>query len=455
MYKIPVSEIKAKIVESGKLSAEEFDIKVKAKINDLSGLISQEGAAHIIANEFGITFAPKEGEKIQIKQLAAGMNNASVLVKVIQKWEVREFDKGSYKGKVCSLLVGDETGSTRFTLWNDQVDEIKDVKEGDTLLIHGGYVKENRGKVEFHLGRGGTFEVNPDGQSVGDVKNSGGAASGSFTRKQITALEGDEEGVELFGTVVQVFDPRFFNVHPETGKRMYDDDDSGLEPAISYVMNVILDDGSSTIRCVFWKNQVNSLLGADEARMGGYKEDLSTFEDEKTDLLGEQIVLRGRVKHNEMFDRLEFSVQFVEKADPEKEIAKVKTEAVVSEEVVADVKTEEVAEVKEEAVAAEPEVVTNVVPEPAASLDEIPAVESVEAEEVVNSSVVVEEEVIEEAVVASETVETPVAEEVVSEAKEEVVATETVESSEEAKSEEKAAEKKEGSPEIIEEEVIA
>jgi hypothetical protein len=331
MYKTPVSEIKEKVIESGKLSSEEFEEKIKTKINDLSGLISPEGAAHIIANELGITLAVPSGERIKIKKLASGMNNISLLAKVLQKWEVREFDKGSYKGKVCSLLIADETGNCRFTLWNDQVDEIKDVKEADILLIHGGYVKENRGKNEFHLGRGGSFELNPEGEELNDVKKLTGTAvggfNGSFNRKQITALEGNEEGVELFGTVVQVFDPRFFNVHPETGKRIYDDDESGVEPAISYVMNLILDDGSSTIRCVFWKNQVNNLLGCDEARMAGYKEDLSTFEDEKTDLLGEQIVLKGRVKHNEMFDRLEFSVQFVEKADVEKEIANVKSEA--------------------------------------------------------------------------------------------------------------------------------
>ncbi len=330
MYKIPISEIKEKVIASDKLSSEEFDSKVKAKINDLSGLISEEGAAHIIANELGITIAPKAGARVQIKQLAAGMNNVSVLVKVLQKWEVREFDKGNYKGKVCSLLVADETGSTRFTLWNDQVDQLVDVSEDTTLLIKGGYVKENRGRVEFHLGKGGSFEINPT-ETLGEVKRSAGAPGagpGSFTRKQLNVLEGDEEGVELFGTVVQVFDPRFFNVHPETGKRMYDDDDSGIEPALSYVMNVILDDGASTIRCVLWKNQVNTLLGCDEARMAGYKEDLSTFEEEKTNLLGEQLVLRGRVKHNEMFDRLEFSVQFVEKGNAEKEISKVQTVAV-------------------------------------------------------------------------------------------------------------------------------
>ena len=328
MYKIPVSEIKEKVVASGKLNSTEFDTKLKTKINELSGLISEEGAAHIISNELGISIAAKAGEKIQITQLAAGMNNVSVLAKVLQKWEVREFDKGNYKGKVCSLLVADETGSTRFTLWNDQVDELASVSEDTVLLIKGAYVKENRGRVELHLGKGGNFEINPAGETLGEVKRGG---SGSFTRKQIEVLDGNEEGVELFGTVVQVFDPRFFNVHPETGKRMYDDDDSGVEPAISYVMNAILDDGSSTIRCVLWKNQVNTLLSCDEARMAGYKEDLSTFEEEKTNLLGEQLVLRGRVKHNEMFDRLEFSVQFVEKADAEKEISRVQRESAATE----------------------------------------------------------------------------------------------------------------------------
>ena len=51
--------------------------------------------------------------------------------------------------------------------------------------------------------------------------------------------------------------------------------------------------------------------------------DLTKFEDVKTDLLGEQIVLSGRVKKNEMFDRLEFFVQQVKKAKPEDEITKL------------------------------------------------------------------------------------------------------------------------------------
>ena len=43
----------------------------------------------------------------------------------------------------------------------------------------------------------------------------------------------------------------------------------------------------------------------------------------KTDLLGEQLKLLGQVKKNEMFSRLEFSVQIVSRAKPEEELARL------------------------------------------------------------------------------------------------------------------------------------
>ena len=123
------------------------------------------------------------------------------------------------------------------------------------------------------------------------------------------------------GTVVQIFDPRFFLVHPETGRKLQGDEN--VTPALSYVMNLVLDDGSGTIRCVFWKNQTNHLLGKEEKEIAEYKESPQTFENVKTDLLGEQVKLIGRVKKNQMFERLEFNVNIVEKARPEEELAKV------------------------------------------------------------------------------------------------------------------------------------
>ena len=69
MYKVPLNEIKEKIVASGKLSFEELDEKIKTKINELSGLISEEGAAHIIANELNVELVSQEQKTLKIKEI--------------------------------------------------------------------------------------------------------------------------------------------------------------------------------------------------------------------------------------------------------------------------------------------------------------------------------------------------------------------------------------------------
>lgn len=316
MYKIPLEEIKSRIVETGKLSFSDLDSKIKAKINELSGLVSEEGAAYIIANELGIQLVKLSEGCLKIRELYAGMRNISTCGKVIRKFEIREFNKNERQGKVCSILLGDETGTVRTVFWNNQVDSLANVKDGDIIVLKDVYIKENNGGKEIHFGDKGGMEVNPVGVKVEAV-----VSGNSFTRKNIVSLA-EEDGVELMGTVVQVFDPKFFLVHPETGKRLQGIE-SGINPALSYVTNLILDDGTGTVRCIFWKNQTNHLLEKSEEEIKSYKDNLHLFEETKNDLLGEQFKLKGRVKRNQMFDRLEFNVQIVEKANPEEELARL------------------------------------------------------------------------------------------------------------------------------------
>ena len=302
MIKIPLPEIKDKIIGSGKITPVELEGRIKIKINELSGLISEEGAAYIIANELGVSILPQE-EKLKIKEIYAGMKNIGTSGRVIRKFEVREFTKDNKVGKVCSLIIGDETGTVRLVLWNNQVDTIVDLNEGDVVTVKNIYARDNNGNKEIHLGKEGELAITP-GENIPRIKE-----SNSFERKPINDLNGGEESVELMGTVVQVFDPRFFEDKQNKGQ--------------SYVMNLILDDGTGTIRTVFWKNQINHLLGKSDVDMISYKDNLSSFEDVKTDLLGEQLKLKGRVKKNDMFNRLEFHVQISEKADPQEEIARM------------------------------------------------------------------------------------------------------------------------------------
>jgi replication factor A1 len=343
MYKVPLPELKEKIVASGKLSLEEVEEKIKAKINELSGLISEEGAAHIIANELGVELVNKNSDKLKIKEIYSGMRDITTVGKVVRKFDVREFAKGESTGKVCSLVLGDETGTVRVVFWNEQVDEVSSLKEGDILKIESAYVRDNRGQKEIHLGKIGHIDINPDGEVITGVRE-----GNTYERVAIDKLEDGAQGAEILATVVQVFDPRFFTLCPQCNKRANNNEcatHGTVEPVLSYVLNAVLDDGTGNIRAVFWKNQTNHLVEKED--LSEFQENLAAFEEIKNDLLGEQFKVMGRVKKNDMFDRLEFNVQMVEKAKPEEEIAKLekveeKLAVEASESKVGEVSTEEV-----------------------------------------------------------------------------------------------------------------
>jgi glycerol kinase len=99
---------------------------------------------------------------------------------------------------------------------------------------------------------------------------------------------------------------------------------SAVTPDFSYVMNVVLDDGTETIRCTFFRNQAERLLEKTKEELMKYRDSPESFEQVKTDLLGNQLKLIGRVNKNDMFDRLEFITQLVFlNPDPEEELKKL------------------------------------------------------------------------------------------------------------------------------------
>jgi len=325
MYKVPLAEIKQKILASGKLNNDELDLRMKTKINELSGLISEEGAAHIIANELGVEIVSTTQKKLKVKEIYSGMRSVTTVGKVLRKFEVREFAKDGRSGRVGSLVIGDESGTIRVVFWNEQVDALKKISDGDVLLVKEAYVRENNSGKEIHLGNQGSVEINPEGEKIDSVRE-----KAAYERKKIEELRDDSSGTEIVGTVVQVFDPRFFQVCSECSKRVTESNGifscnthGEVKPALSYVMNLVLDDGTGNIRSVLWKNQAIHLLAKSEGQMASYKDNPASFEEVKTDLLGEQLKLMGQVKKNDLFSRLEFNVQMVFRLKAEEELARL------------------------------------------------------------------------------------------------------------------------------------
>jgi len=326
VFKIPLSEIIAKIKEKSGLTEADINAKIEEKLKLLSGLISKEGAAHIVANELGIRLIEQTSGKLQIKNIMPGMRDVETVGRVMRINPTSEFTrKDGTPSRVTSIQIGDETGSTRIVMWGDQASLKDGIKEGDIVKVLSGLVKENRGFIEVHLTDRSKMIVNPSGETVGTPKHE------PVIRKKIQDLNEQDINVELLATVVQVFDLRFFEVCPQCNSRareregkFYCGKHDAVEPNYSYVLNLVLDDGTETIRSVFFRNNVDDLLQRKPEETLLLKDDAVKFDEIKNDLLGTQILLQGRVNKNEMFNRMEFMVKKVNMdPDPAQEIKRL------------------------------------------------------------------------------------------------------------------------------------
>ena len=324
MIKIPYEVLIEKIKEKTKLSEQEIVQEIQERMSQLSGLISKEGAAHILANELGIKLSAPEG-RILINALYAGMRAGEVLGRVTKKFDVREFQSGDRKGKVGSFIVADETGTIRVTCWHDQTREMEPLKENDIVSIVNGSVRENRGALEIHLNDRTKLVQNPEGKTVVPIKQRQDAI-----RKAIKEITENQDNLELLGTIVQVYDIKFFERCPVCRKRIKEQgsgfqcpEHGVIKPEYSYVMNLYLDDGSGNIRVVFFGNQIQQLLKKSDEDILIYRTAPEAFEKVKTDLLGEMIKVAGKSTKNEMFNKVEFIANtVVTNINPEEEIAR-------------------------------------------------------------------------------------------------------------------------------------
>jgi len=93
---------------------------------------------------------------MSIKDLQARQGNVDLVLEIIEKGDVREFEKFGKKGRVCNAIAKDETGQIKLTLWNEQIDEIN---VGDKINITNGYVGEYQGELQLSTGKFGKIEV--------------------------------------------------------------------------------------------------------------------------------------------------------------------------------------------------------------------------------------------------------------------------------------------------------
>ncbi|MEK6832435.1 MAG: hypothetical protein AABY32_00170 [Nanoarchaeota archaeon] len=284
-------KIVEKIAKYSNLKIEEVNRKIEAKRAKLSGLISQEGAAQIVAAELGINF---ENEQLKIDELLPGMRKINLCGKIITLFPVRTFktQKGD-EGKVLNFILADETSNIKVVLWDTNhisLIEKGDVKENDIVDISNASMREN----EMHLGSFSEFK-----KSSKEIEN---VRTERITKeKKIADFKiGDQLSVRAF--IVQAFQPKFFEVSKETGRKMTENEkEKGVPTEKRALINIVIDDGSGTIRSRIF-NENLSALGLKDL------ENPERLSYQMEALLGKEMFFSGNVRKNNFFNNEEFII---------------------------------------------------------------------------------------------------------------------------------------------------
>lgn len=314
-------EIIQKIIEKTGLSSDAVQKKILEKQMELSNLVSLEGAAYIVAKELGLDLIEKAQKRLEIKNVVPGIRNLNLSGRITRVFEPKEFEKNGKKSKVASVVLGDSSGSIRLTLWDEQTHIAEQLKPGLAIEIFGGYTREdNRGGAEIRITKRGGVKILEESAlpKIEDLE----------IKKTQASLADVKEGNSyvIRAAILQVFETEmFYEVCPQCGSRVKEPEfkcvkHGTVKPSYAMVLSGVIDDGSWNIRAVFFKDVAEKILGMKTE--DALKQKNILFEKFQ-DALGTEFIFTGRVRRNQMFDRLEFIVADVKPVNVEEEINKL------------------------------------------------------------------------------------------------------------------------------------
>jgi replication factor A1 len=287
------------------ISIEEIERKIEAKQAKLAGLISREGAAQIIAAELNVNF---DKQIIKISQIVPGMRKINLIGKIINLFPIRSYNKNNRQGRIGSFILADETSNIRIVLWDENHIDLIDkgnITQDCIVEISNASVRNG----EIHLSS--FSEINISNKSINNVV----IEKPSFQKSVIDFNPSDNVSARAF--IVQMFEPRFFEVCPSCRKKVVDlecQEHGKVIPEKRALLNFVIDDGSDSIRATMFSDVLEKIIPREQL------EDFEAFAKKKQDLLGKEMLVTGQVRKNQMYNNNEFIVSGLDEIDLDKVI---------------------------------------------------------------------------------------------------------------------------------------
>lgn len=226
------------------LTREEILKAIKKKKTASGGLLTEEAAARLVAAEQGVEIRlEKQPPKVYIHQLVSGLNDVTVLGRVLLVNATRADTRSDVGWRMAKLLIGDRTGVVAVVLWNDKAELAEGIQLRQVVKVSHGYVRRSKeGEVELHVGQRGDVQMS-HGSETDDFPQIEG-----FCRK-IAELGSGNKRVIVEGVIQAIYPVSTFQRRDGTEGK---------------VLRAILKDGSGRIPVVFWNDKAEGMAKVGE-----------------------------------------------------------------------------------------------------------------------------------------------------------------------------------------------
>lgn len=231
-----IDEIYSKLSKS--MSKEEFAEKVNEKVEQMGGLCDERTAAMLVAHDLGLNETGRSSQKIA--DIKSDSGNVNFIARVVSVFPTREFTRSDgTMGRVGNLLVADETGSIKITLWDDKADLINQgfIEISQNLQL-GGYVKEGYSGVEVNIGSNGVLSQTDEEVHV------------KHPSTKISDIKDGMGSINVVGKLLDISDVRTFSKKDGSKGR---------------VGNITIGDDTGKIRITLWDDKTDKIA---ELRLG-------------------------------------------------------------------------------------------------------------------------------------------------------------------------------------------
>ena len=292
--------------------------KDKTKI-DLTATSSTQ--ITIIENE-----AHLEISLIKIKDLfeKGGFGNIEGKIQEIEDIRSIELKSGETK-ELQKMILADETGAIRVAIWGDKVKS--DLKVDDSIQINRVNAKRNpySNEMEASLTSKGSIEISnkifETDKTLKPIRMN--QQEGSTDRKKIEEIN-QNEFYEFKGSIIQ--DIKRITLYTACSKCNRKIDNCQCETPGEHVnrmiLNLILDDESSTIRGTLMGEKAELLLKESTDNIKNLEEngELEDFlKGKNLELIGKEFIFRGKAKFSEYNDKYEINIRSFKEINPELE----------------------------------------------------------------------------------------------------------------------------------------